>query len=242
MRSTGFVDSVSGSDWPGSEATVLKTIFRSVVICTGLGLCLAASAIPAQADPVYSVSMTFQSGATFQGDITLSSGYNYIESVTGTLYGYSLSSLNGYVGGNASDPITWIWNEAEGEPNSYNYVTSGGQVYGTFLMDGSFTPPNSNQDSNWIDFSYSYAGSPSLTFAPSATLNDPLYPGTYVADGVDGGTNTPDPMVSGSLTFLSNPSAAPEPSPLSMLLLAAFVLGAAALGHRWAFQRNAIRS
>lgn len=222
---------------PASEAKVLKTIFRSTAICTGLGLCLAVSANLALADPVYSVNMTFQSGATFQGDMTLSSGYNYVESVSGTLYGYSPTSY-AYSPGK-TDPITWIWTDYGAYPIGYNYSTTGGSVFGTFLMDGS-----SSYFYNWIEFTYNYSGSPNIVFAPNASLNDPLYPAIYPADGVnnnDPGVSAADLLVAGSITLQADPPPTPEPSTLSLLLLAFVALGTTALARRRSLGRTAAR-
>lgn len=205
-----------------------RMLLRSVAICAGLGFCLAVSTVSAHADSVYtySVNMTFASQGsgvtpTFQGTITTANSSNntpYIESVSGTLYGFSINYPTPVAG--ATDPINWVWNENGTYAADYNYVTSGGNVFGTFLMDG--TPSHTN---NFIDFSFNYSNSPILTFATNATLVDPVYGGTYPADGVNeynNGPYTAYPMTSGSITQVD---LAPEPSTFSLFLLAAALSG-----------------
>lgn len=195
--------------------TMSKLLRNSAISGALLGLGLGIMAMPAQADPIYNVDMNFASGASFTGTLTLSSNYEIIEGVSGTLYGYQPGTI-GYVGGTASDPISWIYYPGNNE------VSSGGEVSGNFLMDGT---DNSNTY-NWIDFTYDYTNAPDLAFATDATLS---YNSSYPADGIDGNSYPSDDFVSGSII---QASPVPEPPALFLLLLGAAVLGAYAVFER----------
>lgn len=188
-----------------------KFLYRYVINGVVLGLCLGVMAIPARAvsiDTEY-VDMNLASGGSFVGTVTFADNYTEVVGVSGTLYGYS-PSIQGYVGGGASDPISSVYTEGGTYPIGYNWVSSGGNVFGTYLMDAGTCYSGY---CNWIDFSYDYTNAPALTFAPGATLDSSDYP----ADGVGYGYYA-DPMTSGSI------SPVPEPSPLSFLALGAVAL------------------
>jgi len=160
--------------------------------------------------------MTFQSGATFSGTVTFAPDYSYVETVNGTLYGYQ-PGVYGYQG-SGSDPISWLWN---GGINAAT-PTGGGNIYGTFLMDGS--APSSYE--NWVDFTYDYTNAPMLVF--DNTAGD-LQGNTYPPNGVDVITNG-DSMVSGSIEI--------TPEPGTLLLLGSGLVGLAGAARRKIGQRN----
>ncbi len=147
-----------------------------------------AIAPAAWADPTYTVDLTFQSGATFTGILTLAPDDSSIEAVTGTLYGYPGSADPWTYTGSGSDSINWVW-------DSTNYASNSGD-YGNFLMDGSGSN-EAGSYSDFIAFTYNYSGAPSLTLAPGDNY------------GVE--INYNDPMASGSIT------ATPEPGTLLLL-------------------------
>ncbi|MGH9563143.1 MAG: PEP-CTERM sorting domain-containing protein [Terracidiphilus sp.] len=188
-----------------------------------LGFCFVLSATSAKADSSYSVDMDFSSGGSFQGTISLSSNYQVIDSVSGTLYGYSPDTY-GYVGGAATDPISWIYNVGTND-------ATGANAGGNYLMD---TGSCNNGYCNWVDFTYDYTNAPDITFDLSAELGDPGYP----PDGTDY-TTSAETFVSGSITPLNSP--VPEPSPLSLLSLAAAALGIGSFARRRAVSSSAVR-
>src|SRR5690349_6307287 len=81
-----------------------------------------------------------------------------ITGVEGTLIGYRYGTL-GYVGGSATDAISWIW--ALG--GNYSSTTN---TFSNFLADGT----DSSNYSNFIGFEYTYAsGNPTLVPAVAST-------------------------------------------------------------------------
>ena len=170
----------------------LKRTFFVLALVVAIGFV----ALQAKADQTDSVTMTFASGASFNGTVTFSSVDNTLTAVNGVLSGY----LDGTVGpGAGSDPISWVY--APG----FNYSTD--PNFSNFLMDtASLT---SSALFNWIEFTCSFTGGvPSFadpSFAPDGMGNSVQYV------GVDSLTVS-DPMVSGAIST-------PEPS--SLLLLGA---------------------
>jgi hypothetical protein len=165
----------------------MKTL--AIVALAAAGIAFATSA---KADPTEIVNMTFQSGATFSGTVTFAPGYSYPEAVTGTLTGYQYG-ITGYTG-SGSDAINWVWEVPD------NFSSTAG-VFSTWLMDGPFE--NYSAYSNYIGFTYTDSGAPTLTFD-----NNPAdgFPG-YVNNAINAGA---DQMVSGSI----NATATPEPGTL----------------------------
>ena len=79
------------------------------VAIAALAMAGLAATADAKADPIDNVNLTFQSGATFSGTVTLAPDYSYIEAATGTLTGYQYGT-NAFVG-SGSDAIDWAWND-----------------------------------------------------------------------------------------------------------------------------------
>ena len=166
-------------------------------------LCLSLAAVlflgqAAKADQMEYVSLAFQSGATFKGVVDFSNDWSQLTGVAGTLTGYE-SGTSGYVGA-GTDPISWIWYPGN------NFAGVGGNVFGSWLMDGS----NYFDYHNFISFTYDYTNAPNLTLQPG--------------DGYGINIDYQDPMVSGKVS--------PTPEPGSLLLLGTGILGVAGMAFR----------
>ena len=187
-----------------------RKLFLRSLLTVSLAVAGLVAANPAKAQATDFVTMNFASGATFSGIVTFAPGYSYPEAVTGTLTGYQYGTT-GYTG-SGSDAIDWVW----AVPNNFSSTPG---VFSTYLMDG--LPDNYTAGvpgwTNFIDFTYTYSGAPTLTFD-----NNP-------ADGIPGYVNnavdSADLFVSGSFTPVSS---VPEggASLLYLLLAAAVSFGA----------------
>lgn len=176
-------------------------ILKQLVGVSMLSLILA---IPAHADTIRSLNMTFQSGATFSGTVTFVDDYSSVLDVTGTLTGYNFGT-NGYTG-SGSDAINWVW------ANGTNFST-GAFNYSTFLMDGPGSGYTSTGGySNWIQLAYNYSAQPTLSFTSGVSSGN-----------TDNFVDYEDPMVSGSFGQVSQ---VPEPGSV----LPAFLVGLAFIG------------
>jgi hypothetical protein len=172
----------------------LKRIFFVLALVVVIGF------VPSQAraDQTDSVTMTFASGASFNGTVTFSSVDNTLTGVNGVLSGY----LDGAVGpGAGSDPITWVYAPGlnlASDPNFSNFLMDTASLTSFFFL-------------NWIEFTYTFTGGvPSFadpSFAPDGMGNSVQYVGV---DNFGGQVNVSDPMVSGTIST-------PEPSSLFLL-------------------------
>jgi len=159
------------------------------------GASLLALSAPAHADKLRTLTMTFQSGAQFDGTVSFTDDYSALTGVSGTLSKYSFST--GYTGSDSdSDSFNWVW--AFGT----NYASGTGN-YADWLMDGPGSGYNSyGSPFSYILLAYNYSNAPTLSFTTGATS----YGDNYI--------NYNDPMVSGSF----GPEAVPEPTSWALML------------------------
>jgi hypothetical protein len=149
----------------------MKAIIGGAALLASSVICSAASASVVEA-----VNMTFQSGATFSGDVTFANDFSSYNAVTGTLSG----------GPYGTDSINWVW-------DAQNYST-GSNNFSNFLMDGS----GANEVGTWsnfIQFAYNYSGAPTLSFTSGVSY------GSF-----DNYVNYNDPLVSGSISAVPEAS------------------------------------
>ena len=159
---------LSDSFGKGIPVMNMKAIIGGAALLASSVICSAASASVVEA-----VNMTFQSGATFSGDVTFANDFSSYNAVTGTLSG----------GPYGTDSINWVW-------DANNYST-GPNNFSNFLMDGS----GANEVGSWsnfIQFAYNYSGAPTLSFTSGVSY------GSF-----DNYVNYNDPLVSGSISSIS---------------------------------------
>jgi hypothetical protein len=114
----------------------------------------AACALPglASANVVENVTMDFQSGATFTGQVTFLDDFSQATAVSGTLNG----------GGYGTDPINWIWsNDSYGDASQNQFAN--------YLMDS--RPSLYGNYSNWIYLSVDYSNPNELAFVTGGANN-----------------------------------------------------------------------
>jgi hypothetical protein len=150
---------------------------------------IAGASIPlwsAHADVILQVDMTFDSGATFTGQVTFLDDFSRYIAVTGTLYGYQYG-LSGYSGPGESDSISWVW-------DGTNY-SIGLDNFSNWLMDGI----DVFNYSNFIQLAYNYSSAPDLVFTSGVSyVNGKTF---------DNFISYVDPMVSGSFSSVPGPIA-----------------------------------
>lgn len=179
------------------------------MVLTATALAVAFGATGAKADVTRHLDMTFQSGATFSGNVTFLNDYSAITGVSGILTGYQFGT-NTYVGGGATDSINWVW------ANGANF-SSGTDNYSDFLMDGPGSGYNSTGGySNWIELAYNYSSAPALSFTSGVSYG-----------GTDNYVDYNDPMVKGSFS-----AGVPEPATWAMMIFGVSLLGLALRGQR----------
>lgn len=149
----------------------------------------ATMSSPAAATELLDVTMTFTSGATFEGTVTFADDFSSYSAVNGQLFGYQ----NGVYTGAVSTPINWVWdtsNRSTGSNNFSNWLMGPGpqQTYDT-----------------WIKLAYNYADPSNLTFTSGVSEG-----------GTDNTINYGDAFVRGSFGLVEAP--VPEPSTWAMML------------------------
>lgn len=176
---------------------LVNTIIAAFIVVLGLSLqCTNASA-----DVILYLDETFQSGATFTGQLTFSDSYDTLIAVTGVLTGSSF--------GPSPDPITWAWYKYNGQ-NSYSL---GSGIYADFLMDGT---PSSDDFEQFIEIDWRDAGGGNLVLDSTAGSAAWYDYGVTIANAI----NYTDPMTDYAF---SNVGTVPEPS--TFLLVGAGLMG-----------------
>ena len=149
-----------------------------------MGLALAGRA------DIFTLNETFQSGATFNGQVTFTPDDSQVTAVNGFLTGASYN-------GGSPEAIDWIW-----DPTT-NFAATGGYTPGfggNFLMSG--TQPGFQ---DFITFTWNYSAAPELIVStPGPILS------AYGGNNID----YADPLEEGTLS-----AAAPEPSLYAPLLM-----------------------
>ena len=160
-----------------------KLTSKAVVVAAGMSLFVGTAA---HATRLETLALQFESGATFSGTVAFRDDYSAVLGVNGVLTGYTPTDFS-YVGGNVTDPISWVLNpgmnyDYSGTPNSF----------ATYLFDG--TPGDFGTVNNVVTFAYDYGAAPNLLLAA-------------VGDG--NSVNYGDLAISGSLSPVPVPSALP---------------------------------
>jgi hypothetical protein len=135
----------------------------------------------APAQNVLDFNETFQSGATFSGELTFTADWSSLTAVNGLLSG----------GGYGSDPISWIWEPGVNFAAAYGY----GPYYGgNFLMDGS-----SLSYTYFVTITWDYQSAPALTLVGTYVYSVGFGNNVNYTDlGVGGGFS---PVPDGGLTL-----------------------------------------
>jgi hypothetical protein len=135
---------------------------KKIAIASTLALGIAA-ATSVQADYIEHISETFQSGATFNGVVTLDNSWNFT-AVAGTLTGYDMASYPNYQAGTSS-PIT-----------SIGWTNQMGSLTGAYLNDSALM--------NWIYLQIDHTNPAQLALTPFNFVNnrdDSLVSGTITS-------------------------------------------------------------
>lgn len=145
---------------------------RTLLLGVGLTGLMSTSA---HATRLETLSLAFQSGATFSGTVSFTNDYTAITGIDGILTGYSATDFS-YVGGAATDHISWILNPGY----NYNY-SSDPNVFATYAFDGAagdFTSVN-----NQLTIAYDFSAAPNLVLAAVGDGNTVNYTDVQVSGG-----------------------------------------------------------
>jgi hypothetical protein len=150
----------------------------------------------AHADITENITLTYSSGATFDGTIVCTDDFSAVNSLIGTLNGYDGTVGAGFQGAGFTDPITAL------SPLNYNLSPN---TFFTQLSDGGWA--------NLIDFGYSYDSS-GITLSPGDVESNPGVIALVGYNNINYGLPPwGDVLVSGSVT----PTSVPEPGTLTLL-------------------------
>ncbi len=144
---------------------------RSLIALTATALVAGA----AHADIVDTISLAYQSSASFDGTLVLSNDFSSVVSLTGTLSGYD-QTVTGFLGAGFSDLFS--------APSPPNFSVDPNTFF-TQLTDGAY---------NFLDFGYSFDSS-GITL--TSAYNDVDYLDTMLSASV---TSVPEP---GTLALLA---------------------------------------
>jgi hypothetical protein len=159
---------------------------RISLVSSALLSLTAFAATAANAAELESVSLQFESGASFAGIVTLSDDYTSVLGVSGTLTGYSYQAFT-YVGGATSDPIDWVLNPG------INYSVTP-NTFETFLLDG--PPGDYTGINNQLILTYDYTAAPTLVLSDADLGNNANYTDAAVA-----GSISPVPLPGAIVSF-----------------------------------------
>ena len=125
---------------------------------------------------VYDYHASMQSGAVFDGQVTLADDYQSVTAVDGYLTGADYGN----------DHLSWVWQNGE------NFADANQSTYGTFLMDGGV-------NSGYTYFlTYNFANAPSLVLSNVAYGNNVNYTDLVVSGTLSPVTNNvPEPATLG---------------------------------------------
>lgn len=121
----------------------------------------AAFVSSASADVIYEYTATMESGATFDGTVTLMDDYSRVLDVDGYLKGGQYGNTH----------LNWVW--ADG----MNFSNTPG-TYKTFLMDGS---QQTYSYRYFLSFMYDYSNGPKLVLTHGTTDNQVNYEDNVVS-------------------------------------------------------------
>ena len=143
---------------------------KTVLAAATLAVACALPSI-ARADLAEQVDMSFASGATFSGVVTIADDFSHFTGVNGTLSG----------GGYGTDAINWVWD--------YTNYSTGSNNLSNFLMDGDGTPgadaANTGHYAYFVQLAVNGADPSHLSFTSGAsyggTDNDVEYSDAFVS-------------------------------------------------------------
>jgi hypothetical protein len=146
--------------------------YLKVIVSLVAALTLAQAA---NASIVKDVTLNFQSGAAFNGQVTFADNYSSYNAVNGVLSGGSYGTSN----------VTWIW-------SATNFSNAGANTFSNWLMN--------NSSSSWnyfITFGYHYNASGITSIFSGGTgyghVTNVNYSDPLVSGSVSGPTNVPEP-------------------------------------------------
>jgi len=144
-------------------------ILASIVIAAA---CITPTMV--SANVVEHVTMDFQSGATFMGDVTFTDDLSRYTAVSGTLSG----------GAYGTDSINWVW--------STTNQSGGADNFSNWLMDGT----NQGNYSHFIQLAVNYSNPEQLVFTSGVSLdgtdNYVNYSDAFVSGTISSTTAVPE--------------------------------------------------